>query len=138
MLMKVQCNTRWSDKDNEVFIVPSQWLNYWKDNGNTKSNLGAISYKEIMRDENEYYHSLEKESQFDWVLKETVEEERDYYLASKELWEFLHEFHGGSEAIRYRFRSYTIQKKLDIQFSKVHSIVRIGENNIFDKGSAFV
>lgn len=129
MLMKVQCNTRWSDKDNEVFIVPSKWLNYWKDSINSgnskcdsegKMNPGIITYNEIMVSKNDYYHSLEKESQFDWVLRETVEEEKDYYVASKELWEFLHELYGGPEAIRYRTDSYASHRKLDIKFSKVY------------------
>lgn len=128
MLMKVQCNTRWSDQDNEVFIVPSKWLNYWKDfinSGNSecdsedKENPGPIAYNEIMLNKDDYYHSLE-ESQFDWVLKETVEEEKDYYVASKDLWEFLHELYGGSGAVRYRIDSYVSHKKLDIKFSKVH------------------
>jgi hypothetical protein len=118
-LMKVQCNTRWNDRDNEAFIVPSQWLNYWKDSKKNKTNPGAISFKEIMLNSDKYYHSLKKESQFDYILKETMEEEKDYYIAPKELWEFLHEVHGGAEAVRYRLNSCITQRKLDIRFSKV-------------------
>lgn len=127
MLMRVQCKSRWSDQDNEAFIIPSKWLNSWKEHVDSdktqglSEKLGPISCKEIILDTEEYYHSLDRESQFDSILKDTAEEEKDYYIASKELWQSLHNTYGGEEAIRYRLSSSTNHKCLDLKFSKVDS-----------------
>lgn len=131
-LMKIQCNTRWSDVDNEVYIMPAKWLDYWKEHVNysnsccssVNSEINAspnpISYKEIMMQSEEYYHSPNSLDQFKWILKEKAKEEKDYYIVSKELWEFLHKKYGGDEAIRYRiYYHMNSSKKLDIKFSKV-------------------
>lgn len=143
MLMKVQCNSRWSDHDNEVFIVPSKWLNYWKDCANNEEpehgeDPGPVSHSEIMLDPNEYYHSLDRESQFDWVLKETAEEEKDYYVASKELWEFLQGLYGGTEAIRFRLSSCANHRKLDVRFSKVAFPPTVGRDHLHGQRPASV
>jgi hypothetical protein len=73
-----------------------------------------------MLTEKEYYHPLTHTNQFTWVLKEGAEKEKNYYVASRELWMFLHEIYGGEEAIRYRVNLYTgSDRRLDIKFYKV-------------------
>lgn len=130
-LMKIQCESRWSDYDNEVFIVPSKWLNSWKAHIHFKDKEpGPISCKDLMLDREEYYHSLDGESQFDWILKETVKEEKDYYITSREIWEELNNLYGGERAIRYRQH-----KVIDLKLSKVAPLIILDHYNIHNQRS---
>ena len=114
--MRIQCESTWSDHDNEVFIVPSKWLNNLKAHIYSKDKEpGPISYKDLMLDRGEYYHSLDEENQFNWILKETAEEEKDYYIVSKELWEHFNDSYDGERVIRYRQ-----DKQIDLKLSKVN------------------
>lgn len=142
--------TRWTYFEHSAYIISAKWLNKWKEyvsfdkvvqlnrgiapqneypsNPDPASVPGPIDNEGLLLDKKEYFHNF---SNFcgiaNCIIRDTFEEKRDYYLVSKDCWDYLHRKYGGTYILK-RCKvpiDYNGKVKLDIKFFKVNVHKRI-------------
>ncbi len=145
LLLKIGGSTNWNQHDRQSYLLPTKWLNRWKKHieyeefvnkhkavhfGASSAALsspaqdtpGPITCTEIMADSKEYFHNYScPEALCNFVIKEGMEEGKDYLTISKELWKYLKNKYDGNPFARYQINiGNNGMKKLDLKLSRVH------------------
>lgn len=103
-LIAVQRKTRWNAFDQDCYILPADWFAHWAEfiRQAGKENPGPINTANLLMDSKEYYHNYGcYAAPCNYVIKETLEESKDYYVVSRDIWKFLaNTYGGGGTALR--------------------------------------
>lgn len=155
--------TNWTKYDRECFLVSIDWFNKWaqysnffryfnasegklnyyniedqdKENQSENNGPGRINNLILMVDQKEYYRNFShRKAKCNYALKDTLEEQKDYYVLTKEIWNYLHTIYGGDEFARdCIFLNINGRIKSDIKMLKVIYFYIIGENSNYKKKS---
>jgi hypothetical protein len=139
MLLSVNARTRWNILDKEVYVIPVCWVNKWRayalseekhnssidvptENCNkAKEPPGQIQAQSLLVDSKEFFHNHAfPNSPMNKVLRDSLEEKKDYIVVSKDVGEYLYKIYDGQPIIRNRIlTSYNGKYKLDIKLEKV-------------------
>jgi len=143
LLMK---QTNWSKSDTECYILSGNWFNKWgkyvnftecfegkkkriemksEDMESNSEHPGEITNEQLLASNKEFYHNYNNESaQCNTVIKDTAEMNRDYYIITKEIWNYLYELYNGytlkRDCIYFGKNGIVIP---DIMMSKVNVVV---------------
>lgn len=57
---------------------------------------GPIDNQILLKESKEYYHNLYSQNAIcNFALRDSLEENRDYYVVTRDIWDFLHKRYGG-------------------------------------------
>jgi hypothetical protein len=95
---------------------------------------GAIDNQCLLADGKDYYHNFNTpQAKCNYVLREGLEEGREYYVVTKEIWDYLHKIYGGMTLRRdCIFIGNNGKTKLDIKMEKVRLLFFVFPKN-FEK-----
>jgi len=130
--------TRWTSLDRDCYIIPAKWFSRWDDyvkgsgdikglSGAERLSPGPIDNQSLLMDSKEYYHNYScSAAACNHILRESLEENRDYYVVSREIWEYLFNTYGGLELRRENiYISPNGKTRPDIKLEKVNSVLDI-------------
>jgi len=116
--------TRWNKFEKECYIMSARWFDKWAiyvdfykyfnvskgtltsayytaDNEDLefsagKEHPGIIDNQCLIADSKEYYHNFTNpQALCNFILRDSLEENRDYYIVTKDIWDYLHSIYGG-------------------------------------------
>lgn len=131
-LFSVTTRTKWTFFDKEVFILPTKWFEKWKayvnyDGGNNPPMEhipppGQISTQSLLLESKDYFHDFSCPNALsNHILRDSMEEKRDFYIVSKDIWEYLHSIYGGQPIQRNRIViEHNGKTMLDLKLQKVN------------------
>lgn len=108
-------STYWTAQDRLWYTISSEWLGQWSgyisclntpsNNSNssppektlTSSSPGPINNQSLVVDAREYSRNYYPQGREGLVLKDTVDEGKDYQIVTQDMWEYLHSLYGGDE-----------------------------------------
>ncbi len=128
--------TRWTAFDPECYLLPADWFARWSDYVNTqtatKSTLvpgpGPIDTSVLLSDSKEYYHNFSCHSApCNNVIRESMEEGKDFYVVSRDIWSYLFNIYGGTPLKRENiYVGPNGRLKPDIKLEKVARLADSG------------
>ena len=164
MQFKVANCTKWNEYDIQTFILSAKWFGKWKNyveydelinghkrttpsihsasttNGGTNSltsyqHPGPIANDHLLLDQKEYFRDFScPNSICNTVISDCFEENKDYYVISKQMWQYLHNKYGGMTIAR---NSIPVGpnglRKVDLKFTRVILISssHIGKDSVY-------
>jgi len=115
-LFKTMNCTRWNNRDSARFIISAKWFAKWKayigydefilksSKGNSGTSMlflntthpGPILNDKLLIDSKECLHDYACQSEIcNTALRETAEENKDYYIVTSDIWNYLHNKYTG-------------------------------------------
>ncbi|MDR3737317.1 MAG: DUSP domain-containing protein [Acidobacteriaceae bacterium] len=130
--------TAWNARDRQAYILSAKWFSKWNkyvdfeelinkhkvgNNGPAEPVLhpGPIASKQLVMDPKEHFnHHSSPDALCNAVLQDYAEENKDFYVVSKELWEYIHKRYSGSTLVRYYIPTgVNGMTHLDLRLAKV-------------------
>ena len=140
--------TNWTKYEKECYIISARWFDKWaayvdfpkyssKGNltplyyttpsgddinfGTGKEHPGAIDNQYLLAEAKEYYHNFSYlQDKCNFVFRDGLEENRDYYVVTKDIWDYLHSIYGGLALSRdCMYAGVNGRMKIDIKMEKV-------------------
>lgn len=138
LMFKVANCTAWNLRDRQAYVLPAKWFSRWEkymeyDEPNNKHNKertngaetamspGEINAKQLAMDPKEHFHHhASPDALCNVVLQPYMKENRDFYVVSKELWEYLSKKYSGASLMRYYIpMGFNGMTRLDLRLAKV-------------------
>ena len=144
MLLKVSSSTNWNAHDRTAYVLPTKWFSRWKKyveyeefvNKHKAAYFGAagapaiehpgrITSEELLADTKEFFHNYSSpEAICNLVLRDFIEESKDYMILSKEIWNYLQKKYEGKSLVRYYINvGLNGNHKLDLKLSRVSLLI---------------
>lgn len=138
--------------------MPCRWFDKWKSfieydelksftqidtpsSGREPNYPGPITYKELLADDKEYLHNYSAPERLrDVVIKHSAEEGKNYFVVSKDLYEYLQENYGGEAILRHQLEigCNGLKKYYPKLIQVCNDRKIIGENNIYKARKDFM
>jgi len=128
-LIAVMRRTKWTKFDKELCILSARWFEKWSnyvrfdkyfnaskgqlklyyfnshdanEADSTHEPPGPIDNQTLLMESKEYYHNLcHPNATCNHILRESLEENRDYYVVTREIWEYLCGIYDGTKVHRH-------------------------------------
>eukprot|EP00826_Nyctotherus_ovalis_P025626 TRINITY_DN1987_c0_g2_i1.p1 TRINITY_DN1987_c0_g2~~TRINITY_DN1987_c0_g2_i1.p1 ORF type:complete len:170 (+),score=15.55 TRINITY_DN1987_c0_g2_i1:392-901(+) len=115
VLRAIMENTNWTAQDRLWYAISSEWFSQWSgyisyfsmpSNNSNSSSLektltppspGPINNQSLRVDAREYSRNYYPQRREGLMLKETVDEDKDYQIVTQDIWEYLYSLYGGDD-----------------------------------------
>ena len=113
-LIWIMKKTTWCKYDRKCYLISADWLEKWRkyvqfdeegdcvNNENLevdlKENPGPIQNQFLIEEDKDFIHNpLCSESPYNFIIKKELKENKEYYVVTKDIWNYLYSIYGGKE-----------------------------------------